>query len=156
MSKALSGLFLNTQGYTLEMLARWAEGEHAPRIERPLELTAIVWKHIEPTDECCLGTEVPRSFVFKTATGSFWVNPNGSKHVKEAVVSAKEFPRLKEFDPKLYAQFILYDYMKALEFVAPKVSQGHRLLAKSGNWEFAFGSRGGTSTPWYIMRGSWV
>ena len=55
--------------------------------------------------------------------------------VPEALSSNKAFPKLKNSNPKLYAQFILYDYYKNLNNVVKYGIQYQKILM-SGSWEF--------------------
>lgn len=76
-----------------------------------------------------------------------WTHGNATEHMYEAMVSIKENPRLKTSNPKLYSQFVLYDYYKSL---GKAVSNGinYQHIIKVGNWEFAFApARKGQTYP---------
>ena len=99
--------------------------------------TSIVWDHIQPTQEAYSGTCLPRSFNIDTSQGKLWTHGNATKHMHEAIKSVKDSPRLKYTDPKLYTQFILYDYWQSLNrAVISGVKYGKEIIV--GNWEFSF------------------
>ena len=118
MSKAISGHFQRTTGSK-----NWN--------------TSIVWEHIETTQDNYGGTDLPRSFNVDTPQGKMWTHNNATKHMHEAILSLKENPKLKDTNPKLYTQFILYEYWRALEFSVKK-SITYDKKIYSGNWEFIF------------------
>ena len=90
MSKTVSGHFKGTLG---EYASLWN--------------TSIVWKHIDITQENHGGTDLPRSFNIDTPSGKMWTHGNATKHMHEAIIS---------LNPKLYTQFILFDYWVSLSF----------------------------------------
>ena len=118
MSKALSGHFTKTSGYN-----NWNR--------------SIVWSHIEPTQWPYPGTDLPKSFNIDTPQGPMWTHGNATKHMHEAILSLKDDPKLKDSNPKLYTQFILFDYWRAL---INTVNSGisYNKIITSGNWEFIF------------------
>lgn len=118
MSKALSGHFDGTSGHQ-----NWNTSE--------------VWTNITPTQANYPGTDVPRSFNITTFQGEMWTHGNATKHIHEAIMSLKDDPKLKDSNPKLYTQFIIYDYWKSLEIA---VSEGINYDTKvtAGSWEFIF------------------
>ena len=118
MSKSISGHFQGTTGSK-----NWN--------------TSIVWEHIETTQGNYGGTDLPRSFNVDTPQGKMWTHNNATKHMHEAILSLKENPKLKDTNPKLYTQFILYEYWRAL---GSSVKNGITYDKKihSGNWEFIF------------------
>lgn len=118
MSKPISGLFQGTTGYN-----NWN--------------TSIVWSYIVPTQEEYPGTSLPKSFNISTSHGPMWTHANATKHIYEAIISVKDNPRLKNTNPALYVQFIMYDYWKSLQ---KSVSGGihYNKIIVSGNWEFIF------------------
>jgi hypothetical protein len=121
MSKGLSGLFKKTSGVFFQEI--WN--------------TSIVWKYIDVTQENYAGTDLPKSFNINTPQGKMWTHGNATKHIYEAILSSKDDPKLKESNPKLYTQFILFDYWKSLNAA---VSSGITYEKKiySGKWEFIF------------------
>lgn len=118
MSKAKSGHFNGTTG-----TSNWN--------------TSIVWDYIETTQETYGGTDLPRSFNVNTPQGNMWTHGNATKHMHEAILSLKDDPKLKDTNPKLYTQFILFDYWKSLGLT---VKNGIRYDKKltTGSWEFIF------------------
>lgn len=66
-----------------------------------------------------------------------WTHGNATKHMHEAILSLKDDPKLKDTNPKLYTQFILFDYWKSLGLT---VKNGIRYDKKltTGSWEFIF------------------
>ncbi|MDO5296750.1 MAG: filamentous hemagglutinin [bacterium] len=99
--------------------------------------TSIVWKHIEATQEEYKGTCLPRSFNIDTPQGKMWTHGNATEHMAEAITSLKDNPRLKYSNPKLYTQFILYDYWQSIQQAVIngiKYDTGITI----GNWQFAF------------------
>jgi len=146
MSKAGSGLFSGTNGASIQALS----GAFAYPSD---ESTAVVWNHIEATAENYPNTPIPRSFavdVPKTAAtpdGRMWTHGNATEHMYEAMISLKENPMLKNSNPTLYSQFVLYDYYKSL---GQAVSNGVKFsgTVTVGNWEFAFSqARSGQKYP---------
>ena len=141
MSKTNSGLFLGTSGSrTLTPLG----------IDEP---TASVWDHIKPTADNYANSSIPRSFevdvpkTVDTPQGKMWTHGNATKHMNEAMTSLKDNPLLKVSNPKLYAQFILYDYYKSL---GKAVSKGikYSSTVTEGSWEFIFApARSGAKYP---------
>ena len=130
MSKSLSGHFNGTGGgssYGLSSLFGIT----------PDEPTATVWYHIEATQPNYPGTEIPRSFIVDTPNGKFWTHGNATEHMYEAVASIKDAPLLKGTNPRLYAQFILYDYRKALT-AATRDGIRFNTVINSGHWGFKF------------------
>ncbi len=116
MSKSISGHFQGTTG-----AKNWN--------------TSIIWDHVHPTQDNYGGTDLPRSFNVDTPQGEMWTHNNATKHMHEALLSIKDNPRLKSTNPKLYTQFILYDYWRALgSTVKNGVTYDKKLY--SGNWEF--------------------
>ncbi|MBR6366082.1 MAG: hypothetical protein IKS10_08325 [Lachnospiraceae bacterium] len=122
MSKASSGLF-KIQRYNSYYTPDWN--------------TSIVWKHMEITQSEYGGTQLPRSFNIDTLNGKFWTHNNATKHMHEAILSLKDNPRMKNTNPKLYTQFILYEYWRALQ---DAVQHGVTFEKKvyAGKWEFIF------------------
>ena len=118
MSKAVSGHFKGTNG-----TRNWN--------------TSIVWDHIEATQETYGGTDLPRSFNIDTPQGKMWTHGNATKHMHEAILSLKDDPKLKDSNPKLYTQFILYDYWKSLEATVKSGILYNKKLT-TGSWEFIF------------------
>lgn len=55
----------------------------------------------------------------------------------EAILSLKDDPKLKDTNPKLYTQFILYDYWKSLGSIVKNGIKYDKKL-KTGSWEFVF------------------
>lgn len=130
MSKSLSGHFHGTGGSASSGLGRQLGIS-------PDEPTATIWYHIEATQPNYPGTEIPRSFIVDTPNGKFWTHGNATEHMNEAITSVKDMPLLKGTNPKLYAQFILYDYRKALTAATERgVPFGKSV--RQGNWEFRF------------------
>ena len=140
MSKSFSGLFSNTSGFVTETLSR-AVGI------RPLRSTAEIWNHIEATDTTYPGTPIPRSFVIATPGGNFWTHPNGTKHMEEALNSIKELPVLKNTNPELFSQFILYDFRQAIIAATSAGLPKNRTKIRSGHWEFVFSKRSSDKYP---------
>jgi len=118
MSKASSGHFKGTTG-----LRNWN--------------TSIVWEHLEPTQGNYGGTDLPRSFNVDTPQGKMWTHGNATKHMHEAILSLKDDPKLKDSNPKLYTQFILYDYWKTLGRTVKSDIKYEKKIT-SGSWEFIF------------------
>lgn len=125
-------------------LKRWEELRPLLFVED--EPTATVWQHIEATQPNYPGTEIPRSFVVETDYGHFWTHGNATKHMYEAVISTADDPMLKNTNPSLFAQFILYDYRKELTSV---VSGPLRLGVpiRTRHWEFIFSIKKGDKYP---------
>lgn len=140
MSKSLSGLFSGTEGYALETFARETG-------IRPIRSTAEVWNHITATDRNYIGTPIPKSFVLDTPNGNFWAHPNGTKHMEEALNSIKEYPMLKNTNPSLYAQFILYDFREAVIAATANGAPKPKTKCTVGNWEFFFDKRASDKYP---------
>lgn len=118
MSKAGSGHFKGTTGFR-----NWN--------------TSIVWDHIESTQENYGGTELPRSFKIDTPQGKMWTHGNATKHMHEAILSLKDDPKLKDTNPKLYTQFILFDYWKSLGSAVKNGIEYDKKIT-TGSWEFIF------------------
>ena len=106
------------------------------------EPTAKVWAHIKPTQENYVGTEIPRSFLVKTPTGTFWTHGNATKHMNEIVTSAMRKQRLAQANPKLLSQFVLYDYRKSL-IDATKNGVVLNKNIRTNHWDFRFSKRKG-------------
>ena len=121
MSKGDSGLFKGTGG----------------SFAREIWNTSIVWRHIEVTQENYGGTALPRSFNIDTPRGKMWTHGNATKHMHEAILSLKEDPKLKDSNPKLYTQFILFDYWKSLNAAVNNGIKYERKI-NFGKWEFIF------------------
>lgn len=118
MSKPTSNLFSSTSG-----AKSWN--------------TSIVWPHIQPTQDNYGGTDLPRSFNIDTPQGSLWTHNNATKHMHEAILSLKDNPKLKDTNPKLYTQFIMYEYWRALG-AAVKDGIEYEKTINFGKWEFIF------------------
>lgn len=99
--------------------------------------TSVVWEHVHPTQDNYSGTDLPRSFNVDTPQGEMWAHNNATKHMHEAILSIKDNPKLKNTNPKLYTQFILYEYWRALGS-AVKNGVTYNKKQYSGNWEFIF------------------
>ncbi len=146
MSKGKSGLFRGTAGSELEYLDKL--------FPHPAdENTAVVWDHINATQDTYKGTVIPKSFEIDvprtamTPEGKMWTHGNATEHMYEAMVSVKDDPRFKGSNPDLYSQFILYDYYKSL---GKAVSKGadYKKTMTVGQWEFAFApARNGQKYP---------
>ena len=135
MSKVYSGLFFGTKGAKSSLPLRISPGVE--------ETTASVWRHVKPTADNYLNTQIPRSFevdVPKTSAtplGKMWTHGNATEHMYEALTSIKATPLIKVGNPNLYAQFILYDYYKSLGRAVEKGVK-YSGTVTVGNWEFAF------------------
>lgn len=126
--KANSGLFHTTNGAGVEKkLGEFVQHDN----------TSVVWKYINATAENYPGTVIPKSFNIITPVGVMWTHVNATEHMYEALSSGKLYPEIKNSNPKLYAQFILYDYYQALG-KAVKRGIKYETLISSGNWEFVF------------------
>lgn len=107
------------------------------------ESTASVWQHLSSTQDTYNNTCIPKSFEIDvpisqyTPNGKMWTHGNATEHMVEAVNSVKNNPRLKNSNPKLYSQFILYDYYRTLENSVRKGIKFERVV-KEGKWEFIF------------------
>lgn len=99
--------------------------------------TAEVWNHVHPTQGNYAGTYLPKSFNVDTPQGAMWTHNNATKHMHETILSIKDSPVLKNRDPKLYTQFILYDYWKSLG-KAVKSGIVYNEMIYAGRWEFMF------------------
>lgn len=146
MSKSNSGLY---QGTTGSLAFFKGSSEYAYQDES----TAAVWKHIESAQENYPGTILPKSFTVdvpitaNTPDGKMWTHGNSTEHIYEAISSCKDNPRLKNSNPMLYTQFILYDYYKSLsKAVINEVKWGKMITY--GNWGFVFSKpRNGQKYP---------
>jgi hypothetical protein len=118
MSKSISGHFHGTVGSD-----NWN--------------TSIVWDNIIETQGNYGGTDLPKSFVVTTPQGFMWTHNNATKHMHEAILSLKDDPKMKNTNPKLYTQFILYEYRCALRQAVKKEIKYEKKVY-SGNWEFIF------------------
>ncbi len=131
MCKKDSGLFSKTKGS--KALSNLGKDE----------TTASVWEHINPTAENYPTTKIPRSFevdvpkTSETPSGKMWTHGNATEHMYEAMISLKESPLLKNSNPSLYAQFILYDYYKSLG-IAVNSGITFSKTVTVGSWVFAF------------------
>lgn len=106
------------------------------------EPTATVWAHIEPTQENYAGTEIPRSFLIKTPTETFWTHGNATKHMNEVVTTIKHDQQLAQANPKLLSQFVLYDYRKSL-ISATRNGVVFNKNIRTNHWDFRFSRRKG-------------
>ncbi len=124
MCKGISGYFSGTYGSKAEFFYEpWN--------------TSIVWKHIDITQGNYGGTNLPRSFNIDTPQGKMWTHGNATKHMHEAILSIKENLMIKDTNPGLYTQFILFDYWKSLGSAVKKGISYERKVT-SGKWEFVF------------------
>lgn len=140
MSKSLSGLFAGTVGHATEVLSRETG-------IRPLRSTAEVWSHITATGENYPGTPIPKSFVVDTPNGNFWANQNGTKHMNEALSSVKDLPALKNTNPDLMAQFILYDFREAVIKATSSGAPAFKTKIRVDHWELFFNKRESDKYP---------
>lgn len=62
---------------------------------------------------------------------------NATEHVYEAVSSKNDNPRLKNSNPDLYTQFILYDFYKSVSKVVRNGINYEKRIT-SGRWDFVF------------------
>ena len=147
LSKAPSGLFLNTRGYSSEYLLRWLEQASGGEFERPLESTAVVWDRIEAIAENYPGTQLPKSFVLSVDGGRYIINGNGMKHMYEAVISVKNLPIVKSANPNLFTQLVLYDFMRAVASAASEGVSNKGRAVRVGSWELVFGQRSSDKYP---------
>jgi hypothetical protein len=139
VSKYLSGHFVGSAGYSQAILS-------AELGIPPNESTASVWKYIRATQPEYPGTVIPRSFTVSTSNGTFWTHGNATKHMYEALISIRDNPMLKNTNPNLFAQFILYDYRKALiAATGGAIRLGTRI--RVGHWEFILGKRKSDECP---------
>lgn len=136
MSKGKSFLFSGTNGSIIQYLET--------HLSKPSdEPTAVVWDHITATQDTYGGTLIPKSFEVDvpqssvTPNGKMWTHGNATEHIFEAIVSIKDIPLLKDSNPNLYTQFILYDYYRSLCKAVAKGISFKRIIT-IGNWEFAF------------------
>lgn len=80
------------------------------------------------------------------ANGMFWTHGNATEHMNEALISIRDNPLLKNTNPNLFAQFILYDYRKSLiAATSGAVRLGTRI--RVGHWELILGKRKGDEYP---------
>lgn len=127
-SKFTSPHFSGTNGATLNILSELFDTD---------EPTATIWQHIEATQPEYPNTKIPRSFLIKTNYETLWTHGNATEHMYEAVMSLNLEPMLKNTNPNLFTQFILYDYRNALnEAIAGGIRYGQ--LVNSGHWIFKF------------------
>ena len=126
--KASSGFFTGTKGHSIGDSLKKALADKS---------TASVWKYIKPTAENYPGTAIPRSFNIETKAGTMWTHGNATEHMYEALSSSKLYPEIKNSNPKLYSQFILYDYHRSLN-KAVKSGIKYDTKITKGNWEFIF------------------
>ena len=125
MSKGNSGLFKGTIGEKSE--------------KKEIEIgTSTIWNKIEATQEVYPGTDLPRSFNIQTVRGQMWVHGNATEHFYEACTSTKEYPRLKFSNPKLYLQFLLYEFQKALNIEVKNGIEYTKNEIIVENWKFRF------------------
>lgn len=66
-----------------------------------------------------------------------WTHGNATEHMYEAMSSSRFYPLIKNSNPQLYAQFILYDYYRNLG-KAVKYEIIYEKKIEIGNWEFIF------------------
>ena len=134
MSKGISDLFKGTSGYKVVVSAQLAP--HS-------ETTAAVWKHIKSTQDNYAGTILPKSFEVdvpitdQTPSGKMWTHGNATEHIYEAISSAHFLPNIKNSNPNLYTQFILYDYYKTIGHTVKNGIEYGKLITL-GSWEFVF------------------
>ena len=101
-------------------------------------ITSKIWNKIEPTQEVYPGTDLPRSFNIETVQGQMWVHGNAKKHIKETIRSTKEYPRLKFSNQKLYLQFLLHEFHRALNIAVQNGIEYTENEIIVGNWKFRF------------------
>lgn len=130
MSKIDSGLFEGTVGESNRNL-------HELFSVDSQKSTAEVWEHIGNPGSKYSGTNLPKYFEIDTPQGKMWTHPNATKHMHETLISTKNNPKLKNSNPNLFTQFILYDYYKSLGGAVNKQIKYNRIVNK-GNWEFKF------------------
>jgi hypothetical protein len=138
MSKSGSGLFTGTFG----------DKEITEKTHQLIdENTAEVWNHITVTQPSDISLPIPKSFILSTKSGKYWVNPNGTKHIIDELTSSKTRHQLKQANPNLYSQFLLFDYYKSVNRISSrKILYGEKIV--SGNWEFIFAeARNGGKYP---------
>ena len=94
--------------------------------------TNTVWDNITPTQSNIPGTQIPKSFRITTNGESFWVHPNGTKHMGEYVTRNP----ISHGMP-MKSQGILASFESAVDTA---VAQGVRYenVMKVGNWELVF------------------
>ena len=97
--------------------------------------TSIVWAHIKSTQDCYSGTKLPQSFEIATPAGKVWTHGNATEHIYEAILSIKADPAIKNSNPNMYTQFILYDYWKSLGTAIGKEIKYETKITQ-GQWEF--------------------
>lgn len=138
MSKGGSGLFTGTSGQKVMTKKRHQLID---------ENTADVWNHITVTQPSDISLPVPKSFILSTKAGKYWVNPNGTKHIIDELTSSKTHHPLKQANPNLYGQFLLFDYYKSVNRIpSHKIIYGEKIV--SGKWEFIFAeARNGGKYP---------
>ena len=87
------------------------------------------------------------SGLYQGTTGSLAFFKGSSEYAYQAISSCKDNPRLKNSNPMLYTQFILYDYYKSLsKAVINEVKWGK--MVTYGNWGFVFSKpRNGQKYP---------
>jgi len=150
MSKGSSGLFSGTNGSLSDFFQ--SLGNAFSKLDS--ENTAEVWNHLNATQENYGGTVIPKSFEIDvpmtkvTPDGKLWTHGNATEHMYESVASIKNHASpVINSNPKLFSQFILYDYYKSLgKAVRKGIQYGSKVTVDS--WEFIIvPSRNGGKYP---------
>jgi len=111
MSKSGSGLFSGTKGNS-----------------------AKVWNDITPTQPNYPGTDLPRSFIIKTAGETLWVHGNATEHIAEYLIR-QVYTGHSQLSTKLSAQILLYDMQQSLGAITKDGVSYGRIL-HHGSWDF--------------------
>ena len=95
-----------------------------------------VFDFIKPTQEIMEGTSIPKSFEVSTSNGSYWVHPNGTKHMQENIIRNN----MSGSTQAVRSQALLKSFHNAVE-QANKQGIKYDEMMYIGDWELIF-SRG--------------
>lgn len=121
MSKVSSGLFNSTSNKTSSLFN-----------------TSIVWHHLKQTQENYTTLELPKSFEMDIQGGKMWVHGNATEHMFQEISKNWNGKNpMKIANPKLYTQFVLYDFYQSLNSATAKGIKYDKIVTV-GNWELIF------------------
>lgn len=103
--------------------------------------TGTVWDDITPTQECYVGTKIPRSFEIKVGKYKLWVHGNATKHMNEYISRFDtEF-----FSMKIRCQIILKSFQASVEEAMKQWGNlpPDRFFGRFGAWEIGINTSTG-------------
>ncbi len=124
--------FLDWAGGKVDDVWRWIEKKLGKAGVEDNLLTGTVWDNINPTQPNIKGTEIPQSFEIIVDGETFWVHPNGTKHMGEYITR-----NAMSHGMPMNSQAILTSFQNAVNTACEEGIRYEQLM-KVGDWELIF------------------